>query len=327
MKIILAPMEGLVDPIMRDILTRIGGIDYCVTEFLRVSDRVLPKHNFLKLCPELENGGCTPAGVPVHLQLLGSVPELMARSALRAANMGAPAIDLNFGCPSKGVNANRGGAILLETPEEVFEIVRQVRLAVPSGIPVSAKMRLGYSDKSLYLENATAIAEAGASYVTVHARTKVEGYKPPAHWEYIARIREAIPIPVIANGEVWNYEDYMRCRDVSGCDDVMIGRGLIARPDLARDIRHHRDGAPASGLEWADLLGFLLMLVEHSEHRMMPRYVHGRVKQWLQHLKRQYVEATPLFDRVKTINEVAVLKALLQSEAQCYRAAQTQAAL
>lgn len=319
MKIILAPMEGLVDPIMRDILTRIGGIDYCVTEFLRISDRVLPKHNFLKLCPELENGGCTAAGTPVHLQLLGSNPELMARSAVRAANMGAPAIDLNFGCPSKGVNANRGGAILLETPDEVHEIVRQVRLAVPDHIPVSAKMRLGYSDKSLYMENALAIAEAGASHVTVHARTKVEGYKPPAHWEYIARIREAISIPVIANGEVWNYSDYLKCREVSGCDDVMIGRGLIAWPDLARVILHHRDGAAESSLVWADLLECLMLLVEQSEHRMMPRYVHGRVKQWLQHLKKQYPEAAGVFDRVRTVNDVATLKGVLQSEVERYR--------
>ncbi|MGB0732614.1 MAG: tRNA dihydrouridine synthase, partial [Pontibacterium sp.] len=194
MKIALAPMEGLVDPIMRDMLTQIGGIDYCVTEFIRISIRVLPARSFTKLCPELNNGGCTPAGIPVHLQLLGSRPEMMAANAAKAAKLGAPSIDLNFGCPSKGVNANRGGAILLETPNEIYDVVRAVRQAVPQSTPVSAKMRLGYNDKSLVFENAAAIVEAGANFMTVHARTKAEGYRPPAHWEYIAAIKEKVTI-------------------------------------------------------------------------------------------------------------------------------------
>lgn len=314
MKIVLAPMEGLADPIMRDILTQVGGIDYCVTEFVRVSVRLLPPHIFRKTCPELDHGGKTRAGVPVHVQLLGSDPEMMARNALRAARLGAPAIDLNFGCPSKGVNANRGGAILLETPNEIHEIVRMVRQAVPEHIPVSAKMRLGFNDKELYLDNAAAIADAGADHMTVHARTKKEGYKPPAHWEYIARIREYVKIPVIANGEVWNFEDYTRCREVSGCEDVMIGRGLIAQPDLARIIKGQRDGSPLGLIEWPAILAYLQELIAQSEHRMQPRYVHGRVKQWLQHLKRRYPEATPLFDRVKVINDIDRLKQLLTDE-------------
>lgn len=314
MKIALAPMEGLVDPIMRDILTRVGGIDYCVTEFIRVSVRLLPPHIFRKTCPELDHGGKTPAGVPVHVQLLGSNPEMMACNALRAARLGAPTIDLNFGCPSKGVNAHRGGAILLETPNEIHDIVKMVRQAVPDEVPVTAKMRLGFKDKSLYLDNAAAIADAGASHLTVHARTKVEGYKPPAHWEYIGRIREYVKIPVIANGEVWNFDDYQRCREASGCDDVMIGRGMIAQPDLARVIKGQRDNSPPSLLEWPAILIFMDELIAQSEQRMQPRYVHGRVKQWLQHLKRRFPEATPLFDQVKVVNDLDELKAILAIE-------------
>ncbi|MGB0467794.1 MAG: tRNA dihydrouridine synthase [Pontibacterium sp.] len=316
MKIVLAPMEGLVDPIMRDILTRIGGIDYCVTEFIRVSVRLLPPHIFRNMCPELDHGGKTPAGVPVHVQLLGSDPRIMAVNALRAARLGAPGIDLNFGCPSKGVNANRGGAILLETPNEIHEIVKTVREAVPVDVPVTAKMRLGFKDKSLALDNAAAIADAGASHLTVHARTKLEGYKPPAHWEYIARIKEHVKIPVIANGEVWNFDDYQRCREVSGCDDIMIGRGMIAQPDLARLIKGERDGSPQQGLGWAAMLIHLDELIAQSEHRMQPRYVHGRVKQWLLHLKRSFPEATPLFNQVKVISDLDMLKKILADERQ-----------
>ncbi|MCO4758830.1 MAG: tRNA-dihydrouridine synthase [Oceanospirillaceae bacterium] len=314
MKIVLAPMEGLVDPIMRDILTRLGGIDYCVTEFIRVSVRVLPPHIFRKTCPELDHGGKTAAGVPVHVQLLGSDPQMMAHNAARAARLGAPAIDLNFGCPSKGVNANRGGAILLETPNDVHDVVSAVRQAVPNDIPVTAKMRLGFKDKSLYLDNAAAIADAGAAHVTVHARTKVEGYKPPAHWEYIARIREYVKIPVIANGEIWNHDDYARCREVSGCSDVMIGRGQISQPDLSKVIKAERDGKPIEPIGWDVIVGFLLDLVAQSQHRMQPRYVHGRVKQWLHHLKRRFPEAKVLFDQVKVVNDLDLLKQMLLDE-------------
>ena len=135
MKIVLAPMEGVVDATMRDMLTRIGGIDQCVTEFVRVSDQLLPARVFHRLFPELLNGGKTPAGVPVIVQLLGSDPQLMADNACRAAQLGAPGIDLNFGCPAKTVNKNRGGSILLNDPDEVFRIVQQVRKQVPSDTP------------------------------------------------------------------------------------------------------------------------------------------------------------------------------------------------
>eukprot|EP00764_Aduncisulcus_paluster_P005168 gnl/Carplike_NY0171/18647_a29223_74.p1 GENE.gnl/Carplike_NY0171/18647_a29223_74~~gnl/Carplike_NY0171/18647_a29223_74.p1 ORF type:complete len:185 (+),score=10.99 gnl/Carplike_NY0171/18647_a29223_74:88-642(+) len=180
-------MEGVVDYTMRDLLTQVGGIDQCVTEFVRVSDRVLPAKVFRRLCPELLNGGKTPAGVPVILQLLGSDPTVLAGNARKAAKLGALGIDLNFGCPAKTVNKSKGGAVLLDTPELIHEIVKAVRIAVPEGTPVTAKMRLGNKDKSLAFDNAQAIAEAKADGLTVHARTKLEGYRPPAHWEWIAQ--------------------------------------------------------------------------------------------------------------------------------------------
>ena len=131
MKIHLAPMEGLTDFHMRDVLTRIGGYDACVTEFVRVTDRLLPARTFLQACPELRMGGRTRAGTPVHLQLLGSEPEVLADNAALAAALGAPSIDLNFGCPAKTVNRHRGGAVLLDEPETVHAIVAAVRRAVP----------------------------------------------------------------------------------------------------------------------------------------------------------------------------------------------------
>ncbi|MEH6650712.1 MAG: tRNA-dihydrouridine synthase family protein [Motiliproteus sp.] len=298
MAIYLAPMEGLVDPVMRDVISRIGGIDRTVTEFIRVSDQVLPRRVYLRLAPELDCGGTTPSGVPVYVQLLGSDPEMLAGCAEKLAELGSPGIDLNFGCPAKTVIRSRGGSILLKEPDLVGRIVAAVRQAVPSHIPVTAKMRLGYDDKSLALDNAMAIAEAGASELCVHARTKVEGYRPPAHWHWIDTIRQAVPIPVVANGEIWTVEDYLRCRSVSGCDRVMLGRGLIARPDLARQIQQLQRGETVTALTWAELIpwveDYYCQLVA-----MAPRYAEGRLKQWLRLLQRNYPQAKVLLQQVR----------------------------
>ena len=123
MQIALAPMEGLVDNILRDVLTRVGGIDWCVTEFIRVNDRLLTPAYFHKLAPELLHGAHTAAGVPLRVQLLGSDPVCLAENAALACELGSEVIDLNFGCPAKTVNKSRGGAVLLKEPELLNRIV------------------------------------------------------------------------------------------------------------------------------------------------------------------------------------------------------------
>ena len=123
MRIILAPMEGVIDYEMRDLLTRIGGYDRCVTEFVRVTDNLLPNRVFKRFSPELDNGGMTPAGVPVYLQLLGGNPQSMALNAARAQRLEPPGIDINFGCPSKTVNKSDGGSVLLKEPARIGAIV------------------------------------------------------------------------------------------------------------------------------------------------------------------------------------------------------------
>ncbi|HJV05979.1 MAG TPA: tRNA-dihydrouridine synthase [Chromobacteriaceae bacterium] len=309
MALMLAPMEGLVDDIMRDVLTRIGGIDLCVTEFVRVTSALLPSRTFYRLAPELRNAGKTRAGVPVRVQLLGADPLCLADNAARAAALGAPGIDLNFGCPAPTVNRHRGGAILLNEPELLHAIVSSVRASVPTAIPVTAKMRLGYEDKSRALECADAIAKAGASELVVHGRTKVEGYKPPAHWDWIDRIRRHVAIPVIANGEVWTEQDCQRMVAESGCQSVMIGRGLIAAPDLALRVQTGQ-GQPL--MPWQALLpwlsDFFLQCCERSD---ASRYPTSRLKQWLGQLKRTYPEAGLLFERIRKEESPAAVRTLL----------------
>jgi tRNA-dihydrouridine synthase C len=307
-RLVLAPMEGLTDAPMRHLLTMVGGYDWCVTEFVRVTDRLHPARVFLDACPELTSAGRTAAGTPVHVQLLGSEPEALADNAARAAELGAPAIDLNFGCPAKTVNRHRGGAVLLDEPETLYAIVAAVRQAVPAAIPVSAKMRLGFYDRRHMLDNALAIQAAGASWLTVHARTKADGYRPPAHWDAIATIRAAVSMPLIANGEIWSVEDASRCREQSQCPDLMLGRGAVTRPDLARRIR-----GDAVQLDWAALvslqMNFLASMQGHEAG------VAGRYKQWLGMLTGGYPEASLLFQQVKSLRGLADIRRVLAASA------------
>jgi tRNA-dihydrouridine synthase C len=300
-------MEGLLDFVLRDILTRVGGIDRCVSEFIRITDQLLPERVFTRIVPELHNGGRTLAGVPVRAQLLGSDPACMADNASRLASLGPAGIDLNFGCPAAVVNRHGGGASMLREPESLFNVVQAVRRAVPAHMPVSAKMRLGYSDDSLAVECAQAIAEGGAGELVVHARTKAQAYRPPAYWERIADIRQAVAIPVIANGEIWTVEDARRCRDVSGCDMLMIGRGAVRDPGLARAIQADRAGEQAIEARWPELLPLIAAFWHIVCTRLDTRSRAGRLKQWLNFLRRRFPEAEEAYQAIKTVNDPAVV--------------------
>lgn len=292
-------MEGLTDPIMRDVLTHVGDFDWCVTEFIRITDSILPDHIYHNYCPELQNAGKTAAGTPVHVQFLGNNPDMLAANAVKAVQLGAPAIDLNFGCPAKTVNRHRGGSVLLDEPEVVHQLVKAVRDAVPQHIPVSAKMRLGYMDRNYTLDNAHAIEDAGASWVTVHARTKAEGYTPPAYWEQLAPIQAALKINVIANGEIWNNRDAKQCQLESNCQDLMLGRGAVTTPDLSLNIRQNRDEA---SITWDQLVQLQLRFISGPSKTEIGML--GRYKQWLGMMSKHYPEAKQLWDEVKRLKQL-----------------------
>ncbi len=304
MTILLAPMEGLLDFVLRDILTRAGGIDRCVSEFIRITDQLLPERVFTRIVPELHTGGRTLAGVPVRAQLLGSDPVCLAENAARLAALGPAGIDLNFGCPAKVVNRHGGGAALLEQPETIAAIVAAVRGAVPAHLPVSAKMRLGFNDDSKAIACAQAIAGSGADELVVHARTKAQAYRPPAYWERIADIRAAVSIPVVANGEIWTVEDARLCRQASGCEMLMLGRGAVADPGLALAIR---SGAARLLLAWSDLLPLIAQFWELVCSRLDAHSRAGRLKQWLNFLRRRYPEAEQAYQTLKTVNHPAAI--------------------
>ncbi len=314
MRLFLAPMEGVVDHTLRELMTAVGGIDVCVTEFIRVTDHTLPDKVFYRYCPELHQKSTTASNTPVRIQLLGGNAQPIAQNAARAASLGASAIDLNFGCPAKTVNRNDGGACLLKSPHRLYDIIKACRDQVPANIPVTAKMRLGFDDRSVYLDNALAAHEAGANEITVHARSKADGYRPPAYWDALAEIKAAIDIPVIANGEIWSVADYRRCREVSQCEDFMLGRGLLACPDLALQIKADYYEQDYQVMQWSELCLILRQFFSITSQEYASKYMGNRLKQWLHYLQRQYPEAQQLFETIKRYRDKAMIEQAIEEQ-------------
>jgi len=306
-------MEGVIDHHMRDILTRIGGYHHCVTEFVRITDQLLPPVVFHRTCPELAHASQTNAGTPVTLQLLGGAPNVMAENAQRAAELGAAAVDINFGCPSRFTNSKAGGAVLLKEPDRIYNIIAAVRRAVPIELSVSAKIRLGYENTDLALENAMAVEAANASFITVHARTKVDGYNHPARWEWLGKINEALTIPLVANGDINSVADFLRCREMSNCEDFMLGRGAVIQPDLARQISATQSQTSVSLMKWSEVLALVVEMAAfmQTQPEIKEKKVLGRIKQWLAYLKRQYPEAGELFAKIRQMKQLSQADELL----------------
>ena len=297
-RIVLAPMEGLADDALRAVLTAAGGYDWCVTEFVRVTTTLLPHSCFTRLSPELKTGSRTASGTPVRIQLLGSDPARMAANAAHLALLKPHGIDLNFGCPTPLVNRNRGGAALLDEPELLQRIAGAVRDAVPPAIPVTAKMRLGIEDTGRALDCALALEAGGVQELVVHARTRADGYRPLVRWEWIARIGEVVRLPLIANGEVWTVADYHRIRAATGCDDVMLGRGAVADPLLARRIRTGGDPDPGAA-DWDEIRAMIESFWTGVQAKVTPTQSPGRLKQWLGMMQRNYPQAERLFREIR----------------------------
>lgn len=323
--VILAPMEGVTDAPMRALQGETGAFTYAVSEFLRISHAVPPKHLYFTHMPELRSECSTRTGLPVQVQLLGGDPDRMAAAAVVAHECGATAIDLNFGCPAKTVNRHDGGATLLKHPQRLRAIVRAVREALPKDVPVSAKMRLGWDSIDSIDENAAMAAEGGAAWITIHGRTRQAGYAPPIFWEPIGRIRANLPIPVVANGDIWSFDDFLRCRDATGCIHFMLGRGALANPELshrvARElgIRARRaskgEGSNLAGASdsWPSLLQRLVYWT-HELRERPPQNMVRRMKQWLKMASTCGTFAE--FDAIKLASDVPELLELLNGTLQ-----------
>ena len=308
-KVTLAPMEGVADVLMRNLLTSINCYDLCITEFVRVVDRVVPTHIFHKISPELKLGGYTQNKTPTRVQLLGQEPHWMAENAVKAIELGSHGVDLNFGCPAKAVNKSKGGAVLLKTPETIYQIIKSVKEAIPNKAILSAKIRLGFDDASLLDEIVSAITSANANQLTIHARTKRDGYKPPAYWHHIGEISDKYDIELFANGEIWSLADAKQCLKEAKTANIMLGRGALAMPNLANVVKEKEEKMPWPALN---------ILFQHYAQLELQGdksfYFSSRLKQWLRYLKLQYPQAENLFNAIKLMkNKEDILSEIKKS--------------
>lgn len=270
--LILAPMEGVGDRCFRKAMASIGGFDEAVRDFLRV-----PKNACVKsLAPVYDANELSP--IPLAAQLMGSDCELMAAMAIEMERRGAPRIDINCGCPSNTVTGRGAGSSLLKEPAFLFQVAKAVVEAV--SIPVTLKMRSGYEDISLFKENLLAAQESGVKYITLHPRTKIDGYGPPARWDLIAEAKSILKIPLVGNGDILTVENALDMLKMTGCDALMIGRGSVINPFIFHEIRAHFSATPYLP-KWSDLMGYLNTYLSEIPLEMRERMKVNKLKQLL----------------------------------------------
>lgn len=294
--LLLAPMEGVGDRSFRKAAASIGGFDEAVRDFLRV-----PQNAHIKSLASVYDAH-ELAPLPLAAQIMGSEPELMAEMAQELMRRGAPRIDVNCGCPSNTVTGRGAGSSLLKDPNFLYEVVKAVVQAVP--IPVTVKMRSGYQDISLFKENIKAAEASGVRYITLHPRTKVEGYGPPARWDLIALAKSMLTIPLVGNGDILTVDDAIAMHRNTGCDALMIGRGAIINPFIFEQIRAHYSGIAYEAC-WEDMTKFLDVFYAEMPEAFSSKLRLGKIKQLLGFLfkgnsqlleLRQHILRSPLSD-------------------------------
>ncbi len=271
----LAPMESLGDRAFRRSIARIGGFDEACTEFLRVPKNAhTPSLAKRYLANEIHP-------IPLAAQVMGYDPILLAELTQVLAERGAPRVELNCGCPSNTVTGRGAGSSLLKDPEQLFRIAHAM---VKSGtVPISIKLRSGYEDTSLFRENLLAAQESGAAFITLHPRTKVEGYRPPADWDLIALAKETLSIPLVGNGDILCVNDAVKMLAHTRCDALMIGRGAVRNPWIFQEIRCHFEKTK-SPVNWKDTEAYLRGFLDELAIYCPPRVQTNRLKQIACHL-------------------------------------------
>jgi tRNA-dihydrouridine synthase B len=241
--VLLAPMAAVTDLPFRTVAEELG-VGFTITEFLSAHALAVkdPKTTG-KLTASLD-------GRRFGVQIFGREEDAMGEAARMAVAIGASLVDINMGCPAKRVVAGECGSALMKEPERAQQLVRVVRAAVPANLPVTVKHRAGWNEANKNApEFACAMVEAGAAMITVHGRTRTQGFSGKSDPDIIRKVRDAVPrhIPVVGNGDVIDVDGYLRMREVTGCDAVMIGRGALGNPWLFARLRELTSGRPDPG--------------------------------------------------------------------------------
>lgn len=252
--LVLSPMEGVTDLTFRRLIRQIGGAGLTVTEFV-ASTGIARGDNRMTRMAEVD-----PDESPVAIQLYGKDPAAMAEGAKIVVELGAHIVDINMGCPSKKVCANSGGSALMKDPDLARDIVRAVVAAVD--VPVTVKMRSGFDAAR---RNAPDIArmceDEGVAAIAIHWRTREDRYKGTRAIDKIAEAKQAVSIPVFANGDIVDIPSAQKMFEDTGCDGLYVGRGAIKNPWLMLQISQWQRGLPITEVTPAErhrvMLGYL----------------------------------------------------------------------
>ena len=226
--IIQSPLAGVSDQIFRKFVRRWSPKALLFTEMVNAKSLELG-YGEEKVIELSEEHG------PIGVQLFDYRPESMIEAAIKAESSGAFLVDINMGCPARKIAKKGGGSALLKEPEIAQEIVKKVSKAI--SIPLTVKIRLGWCETtSDPIPFALRMQEAGAQLITVHGRTRRQGFSGSADWDAIAKIKKSLDIPVIANGDIKNSKDAIKCLEITNADGVMIGRASMGAPWVVGEI-------------------------------------------------------------------------------------------
>ncbi|MDN3505541.1 MAG: tRNA-dihydrouridine synthase family protein [Rhabdochlamydiaceae bacterium] len=276
-KLYLAPMEGVASAHFRAALSKIGGFDEACTEFLRV-----PKNPHIPSLASKFNPLDTYP-IPQAAQIMGSDSHDMQEMTRELIRLGAHRVDLNCGCPSGTVTGRGAGSSLLKTPELLYEIGKAM-VDCAGNIPISIKLRSGFEDTSLFDENMLAAQESGASFITLHPRTKIEGYKPPANWALIKRAKNLLNIPVVGNGDITSVEDAVKMLKETNCDALMIGRGALNNPWIFHEIKAHFNENHPQVKQWTQTESYILSFLKFMPPKTPEKSKVNQLKQLFRYL-------------------------------------------
>lgn len=227
-RVLQSPLSGVTDMVFRRLVRRYAPESMMYTEMVNATGL----HYFKQLPKIME---VDPNERPISIQLFDCRPDFLAEAAVKAVEEGADTVDINMGCPVNKITKNGGGSSLLRQPEVAEAIVREVVKAV--SVPVTVKTRIGWNDKEItILDFAKRMQDAGAQMITVHGRTRAQGYNGNARWEWIARVKEILSIPVIGNGDIFSVEAAVKCLEQTGADGVMCSRGTLGYPFLVGEV-------------------------------------------------------------------------------------------